>query len=982
MVEIENYYRELEELQSFSKNESSTRRPFENLLSSFARERNLSLVPEVSFGDIRPDGVVKDKFEFDIGFWEAKDLKDNLDSEISKKLEKGYPVSNIIFENSKFAILFQNGESVLEIEMEKAEKLEELLETFFKFENPEKRKFEENLEKFSEAVPKLVDEVRRRISSSEEKPKFQKAYRRLEAICQESIDRNISKSEILEMLIQHILTEEIFVNLFSTDFHKENNIAKILNELEIAVFSRNEKKALFHKIRNFYDAIKTHSVYLKGYREKHQFLNALYESFYKAYNPKRADKLGIVYTPFEIVDFMIEATDGILRKSFKKSLSSKGVQILDPATGTGTFLTQIMNWIPKRDLVRKYGSELFANEIAILPYYIANINFEYIYFQRTGEFRDFENISFVDTLELSQNQKGQGEFLFSEENTERVNRQEDSDFTVIIGNPPYNANQQNENDNNKNRAYPRVDSRIKDTYVKTSSAQKTKVYDMYSRFYRWATDRIGKSGIVAFVTNSSFIDSKTFDGFRKTIFSEFSEIWILDLGGNVRKSEKDGNVFDIMVGVAIAFFVKRETESPTKLHYLKNPEIGKENKLLWLQRNGKRFFDLDWEDIFPDEKGNWLNQTDNDWEELLPMGTKETKLGKEENAIFRNFSNGISTNRDEWVYDFDKENLKRKAEYFIEKYNLELERWRKFIIDNKLENEKFKETDKRLNDFLHLKNLIKWTKMIKRDKFLKNKKAIFSKDKIRHSLYRPFVKQYLNSNYIFIDLPAQQFDAFPTSESENVVISVSGTSHSKPFQALGVSLLPNLDLLEKTKSFPLHTFTENSKVENITDFALEKFSVRYGKVIKLQIFHYIYAVLHFPEYREKYETNLKQDLPRIPFYENFSLFSKVGKSLLELHTDFEKAKEFSIDFGKVSRKDLSKKSFINFFPKEALEYKLGNRSAIEWVIDGYKEKKIRDETVREKFGKSEIDFDEVLSLLKKVTTVSLETLELLRELES
>ena len=502
--EIENYYKKLESFKFYSSNESSIRGAFSSLLEDYAIQRDLILIPELHYDKNNiPDGTIKDKFRFDFGYWEAKDEKDNLDDEIAKKIAKGYPSDNIIFEDSKRAVLIQNRETVFDINIENSDKLNELLETFFSYEKPEILQFHKAIEQFKNDIPNIIKPINLKIEFAyKSNQKFKKIYKDFLIICQNSIDKNISKNDIFEMLLQHILTEDIFRVVFDdSEFHLHNNIAKKLNELEASFIDRAEKRDLFSSIRYYYEAIKSHSLALKDYKEKQKFLNVLYENFYKAYNPKKADKLGIVYTPLEIVDFMIDAVDFLSYKHFDKTLSCEGVKILDPATGTGTFLTQIIDFIPTHLLEKKYKNELFANEISILPYYIANLNLEYIYQQKTKSYKEFENISFVDTLELNKSTKGQGDLFsfFSDENTERIEKQEDSEINIIIGNPPYNANQQNENDNNKNKEYLSIDKRIKDSYVKNSTAQKTKVYDMYSRFYSWASDRVDKYWIIAFI---------------------------------------------------------------------------------------------------------------------------------------------------------------------------------------------------------------------------------------------------------------------------------------------------------------------------------------------------------------------------------------------------------------------------------------------------------------------------------------------------
>ena len=983
MKKIEDYYKYLEQLKFQTENEQGLSPAFLQLLRSYGEERDFDIVPEVSLENgLRPDATIKNHLRLSIGYWEAKDLQDNLALEIDKKIRLGYPTDNIIFENTEDIVLIQNGKTIFNIKLSDKKNLDKLLNTFFDFEPPEIANFSKALEKFSEDVPKILQPIREKIKNENSK-EFLNTFEEFFNLARIAISSNITKENIVEMLIQHILTKDIFMQIFhETDFHMENSISKTMNKLELALLGRGGRQKLLKPIKYYYSAIQTVFQQIDTLQEKQRFLIKLYEEFYKAYNPKGADKLGIVYTPLEIVDFMINSVDILLYKYFRKTLASEKVAILDPATGTGTFMTEIINFLPNQDLKRKYQNELFANEIAILPYYIANLNIEYIYFKKTGEYSEFENIAFGDTLKMYQKEiksttKGIQTFDFFEddeffENSQRIEKENKTDFTVIIGNPPYNANQQNENDNNKNEQYPILDRKIKETYVKKSSAtNKANLYDMYLRFVRWATNRIGKSGIIAFVTNSNFIDAKALDGFRKTVFEEFTEIYVVDLGGNVRKGDKDENVFNIMVGVAIMFLVKRDSKDDCKLWYLKNPEIKKADKLKWLKENKTYLNDLNWKMIIPDQKGNWLNQTNNDWDELLPLGTKECKLGKIENAIFKLFSNGVVTARDEWVYDFDKTQLEKKVKYFITEYNKFVELWEK---SDKSEN---------IHDFIYSRNkTIKFTLFLERD-VKSGKQLSFFKKNIYKSIYRPFIKKYTYFSKIITHSPYQQPKIFPKNNSENIVIGFDG----RTLGILGAKYITDIHAVGDFQNFPFYYYLENGeKKENITDFALKKFVEKYGQVSKKDIFNYIYAVLHFPEYRKKYEINLKQDLPRIPFYDDFYKFAEVGKKLLDLHVNFENVQEYEINFeemnfGEIEYSDFKSKSFLNFFPKKAFEYKLGNRSAIEWVIDGYKEKKIKDPVVREKFGKYNFPKNEVLSLLKKVTTVSLETLKLIESLE-
>jgi predicted helicase len=384
------------------------------------------------------------------------------------------------------------------------------------------------------------------------------------------------------MLIQHILTPEIFLTVFgNTEFHRENNIAKELEAVVHTFFRGSVKMDLHKRLEAYYGAIRTAAAGIADHHEKQKFLKALYENFYRAYNPAGADRLGIFYTPNEIVRFMVESADYLCEKHFGKFLADKDVQILDPAAGTGTFITELIDYIPKSKLRYKYENEIHSNEVAILPYYVANLNIELTYYQKMGEYAEFPHICFVDTLDNLgyEGRKGMDDlFAVSDENIERIKQQNKAKMMVIIGNPPYRANQANENDNNKNREYPGVDRRIKDTYLKWSDAQKTKLYDMYTRFVRWASDRIVDQGIVAFIMNRSFIDASGFDGFRKVVADEFSHIYVVDLGGDVRANPKlsgpKHNVFAIQTGVAIAFLVKKAShKGQAQIFYTRRPEM-------------------------------------------------------------------------------------------------------------------------------------------------------------------------------------------------------------------------------------------------------------------------------------------------------------------------------------------------------------------------------------------------------------------------
>ncbi|WP_255565165.1 type ISP restriction/modification enzyme [Methylovirgula sp. HY1] len=724
----------------------------------------------------------------------------------------------------------------------------------------------------------------------------------------------------------------------------------------------------------------------------------------------------MIYTPNEIVRFMIESADWLCEKHFGKNLIDSGVEILDPATGTGTFICELLEHFrgQKQKLLHKYKEELHANEVAILPYYVANLNIEATYAAITGQYAEFPNLCFVDTLD---NVAGLGKFsghqeeLFgamSEENVERIKRQNKRKISVIIGNPPYNANQQNENDNNKNREYPRIDQRIKDTYIKESTAQKTKLYDMYARFFRWASDRIKDEGIIAFVSNRSFVESRTFDGFRKIVAQDFNEIWIADLGGDVRANPKlsgtKNNVFGIQTGVAISFLVKRKNaRKAAHIYYARRPEMDTaEDKLSFLS-SARCLVALEFDEVKPDDKQNWINLAQNDFGNFIPIGMKETKAAKSktvERAIFKSFSFGVVTNRDDWVYDDDRAALTKKIKYLIGTYNADRERLSR-LRDRRLIAEQ-------------LDAGMKWTRAVKKD--LQNGVVYrFDPTFLTQAIYRPFYKRFLYFSPQLNEMQNLMGEFFgPKNEHSIPSIVFSDPTSQKPFMVFSTNCCPDMHLVGAASgavTLPLRIVTDHS-LDNITDWALEQFKTRYesdratrsltrGKrarsVTKDTIFHYVYGVLHDPIYREKYVLNLKREFPRIPFYEDFWRWADWGAALMQLHIGYEQVKPWKltrtdVKDEKSEKAGLSPKTILkadkehgiivldsetqlSAVPKEAWDYRLGNRSALEWILDQYKEKTPKDPTIREKFNTYRFaDYKEkVVDLLDRVTRVSVET---------
>jgi len=547
---INQYLADLDRLRRVSgaNRESVVREAFKDLLKAWGRSRDLQFIPEHEY--ITPtkerrsiDGALLHGLRVPFGYWEAKDTADDLDEEIAKKFRRGCPQTNIIFEDSARAILIQHGIEVMRCNVDDVENLNKLLELFFGYQRPEIAGFRKAIEQFKLDLPEVLKELRRRIDEAYDGNRtFAKAARAFLKQAKVTINPAVTDADVREMLIQHVLTEDIFARVFGlSDFHRENNVAKSLYALELLFFRGEIKQQTLHALEPYYAAIRSTAALIQSHSEKQGFLKAIYENFYKVYNAKAADRLGVVYTPNEIVRFMVDSTDWLCERHFGKNLVDKNVEILDPATGTGTFIVELLEHFRGRPeaLKYKYRKELHANEVAILPYTVASLNVEATYAAITGHYADFSNLCFVDTLDNTEPLRvnvGQhyGDLLggISTENAKRIKKQNRRKISVIIGNPPYNANQRNENDNNRNREYPEIDARIGATYIKASTAQKTKLYDMYSRFFRWASDRIEDDGIVAFVTNRGFLDKRNFDGFRKLVTQEFNEIYIVDLGGD------------------------------------------------------------------------------------------------------------------------------------------------------------------------------------------------------------------------------------------------------------------------------------------------------------------------------------------------------------------------------------------------------------------------------------------------------------------
>lgn len=1025
---IEKYYNEIKEAElNGMNNEQNIREYFYELLKNYTNSQNLKIERETKEfvfengqkKNIFLDGRIK-KENMVIGWVENKDAKDDLNKEIKNKKEKQYPLLNTIFENSKELVLFQDGKEVIRVNMSKSEELDKVLIKFVSFRPEEYKKFQDAFNNLKRILPDLAKDLREFFKEEKKiNKKFKENLKEFTKKCQLSINNNITEELAIEMIIQHMLTRDIFVIFFqNANFHMNNIISKSISNILTHI---NQKSfEITEKIKSYTDCLSSYTKTITK-DDKQDILKTFYSDFYKALNSKKADVQGIEYTPIQIVKFMVDASEELLYKHFNKKLSSRDVNILDPCSGTGIFMAEIINRINLKDLEYKYKNELFSNEIDIMPYYISNLNIENAYFERTNSYEIFENICFLDTLEF-QTKLGNNALFgmeeFSEGNVKRAVRQYEKKINLIIGNPPYNANQKSENDNNKNKVYIDLDKRIKDTYVNLSSAQKTKQYDMYKRFIRWASDRIKSEddGIIAFITNNAYLDSRQDDGFRKSVQKEFDYIYIIDLKGNARKRNKSegGNVFNIQTGVAIMFLIKKGvSEKQNKINPLNQKKanikyynigdfLSGDKKLMSLQQDISFF---DFEDIIPDNKGQWLNQTNNDFYEhtaLIDKNVKNQKVGKaiEQKAIFKLFSLGIATNRDDWAYDFDKEQLEKKIKYFLKIYNKNRNSFKgiDYLDENKNDN---------------LDYSIKWSRDLKKD-LASNREYKFNKSNIRKCLYRPFVYSNLYFDDGVIDVKGINDKLFPNENSENLTLNFHVPIPNRIHYSLVSKILIDLSftIIAGNISVPLYVYENGEKKLNITDYAIKEFQNKYkDKATAENIFAYCHAVLSSPKYQKEYEENLKIDYPGIPLYKNFDRFVELGKRLIKLQTEFENfdcrneeiqlkiEKDFKYMPEDFSMIKLNKEKGIIIFdgknrieniPKKAFDYKIGTRSALDWIIDYYKPKKLNPQkelhhkTLIEN-GLNFYDYKNIreylFELIPKVIEISVETVDIFKELE-
>ncbi len=1014
---ITTYYAELGQYTSLgAQHEGAVRVAFQNLLQHYCGQRHLALICEQTRttpngNQIRIDGEIVTDFGLVFGHWEAKDLFDELPAEAQQKLTTGYPAKNIIFQTPHRARLYQNGSLVLDLDITEPRNLVQLLESFFAYTEENLADWDAAVDTFQDTIPELGARLEALIQTERQNtPDFREAFANFHQQCRNAINPNLAETEVERMLAQHLLTERIFRTVFDNpDFTNRNIIAQEIEKV-IRVLTRHalNRNQFLNSLDGFYAAVENTARTLTDYSQKQAFLNTVYQRFFQGFSVKTADTHGIVYTPQPIVDFMVNSVQHLLKTHFGKSLADTGVHIIDPFVGTGNFIVRLMQEIPGIALDKKYRGELHCNEVMLLPYYIATMNIEHAYFEKMGRYEPFKHICFVDTFDTfglmdTPHQTGQFAFL-TQENTLRVKEQKDTPMFVVIGNPPYNASQTNENDNNKNRPHEAVDARVRATYAAASTAQlKNKLYDPYVKSLRWASDKIGEEGIIAFITNNSFLDAAMFDGMRQCLAEEFDRLHIVDLGGNIRKGQKgDSNVFGIQVGVSINFFVKTKQQRAgiARIRYTDEAAALSKARTFQFLAAHEHIGNVTWRELQPNARQLWLTEgLEPDFDTFLPMGTKKAKAAKGavEGTLFKTYSLGVVTARDAWAYNFKPAALQENMTRMMAFFNAECGRW-EGRADRDVHVKDFVDTDK---------TKIKWTRSLL-SKLRQGKLATFSPEKIRHSLFRPFTKTHLYLDRMMNECVYVMPAIFPTpeTEQENRVICVNLTKE-KPFTCLMVDCIPQLTMTggfgSPTQSFPFYIYDEDgtNRRENITDWALAQFRAHYADetITKWDIFHYNYAVLHHPDYRERYQVNLKHDLPHLPFAPEFWGFVNIGRALADLHVNYEaldvlpnvvETPGVPLNW-RVAQMKLSKdKTEVRYnesltlvdIPPAVFDYQLGRRSALEWVLDQYRVKSDPNGSGIVADPNRVEDAQYIVRLLGQVMRVSVDTVRLVGELPS
>ncbi len=827
----------------------------------------------------------------------------------------------------------------------------------------------------------------------------------------ENIHQNIREDEALDMITSHIITKPIFDALFGDNI--QNPIAKALDKMVLKLATlglEGETKDL----KNLYESVKTEATHAKSQKSQQELIKNLYNTFFKEAFKKQSEKLGIVYTPIEVVDFILRATNGILKKHFNTDFNDQSITIFDPFTGTGSFIARLLskdnNLISDEALKEKFLNHLFAFDIVLLSYYIALINITQAAQNRDSSLKNFKNIALTDSLDYLEEKTNKGVFPFFEdlkENKDIKDTMEKQNIRVIIGNPPYSAGAKSENDNNQNLSHPKLEKLVYEKYGKNSTAKVgATTRDTLIQSIRMASDVVKDKGVVGFVVNGSFIDSKSADGFRKCVAKEFSHLYVLNLRGNARTSgeerKKQGDgIFDSgsRATIAIIFFVKDSSAPDNTIFYYEVEDYLKRETKLNLLANFENLESVPFKEITPNDKGDWINQRDDGFEKLIPL-KRDKKL--QNDSIFDINSRGVATNRDPWVYNFSPNILTQSVQKCIDTYNADLKRFNeRFREAFKQRTKGIKSADryKHLNDkeITTDKTKISWTDGLK-NHLIKNKNLQKShKDRIRLALYRPFNKQWLYWDKDLINRQREFSKIFPDKSAQNVVINTT----IRNFSALVSDAITDSHFIGDTQAYPLYYYDDlGNRYNAISGYALNLFRRHYGdnSITEEEIFYYIYAIFHHKGYLEKYKNSLTKEDPRIALSEDFKELSILGKELAKLHLNYESGEmhdsikyttlmnaeiEGYYDVEKMIKKGdcilYNHHITIIKIPKKAFEYVVNGKSAIDWVIERY-QKTMDKESLIENNPNDYAGGKYVFELLCRVIKLSEKSVDLIEKI--
>lgn len=879
-----------------------------------------------------------------------------------------------------------------------------------------------------------------RIQGILENPEYTSEKATFEAFAAElrdDLNDSITDGEIVEMLAQHLVTKPVFDALFDEYSFANHNPMSIAMQGVLDALNEHQLAKEANTLEKFYQSVRQRASGIDSAQGKQKIIVELYDKFFRNAFPRMTERLGIVYTPVEVVDFILHSVNHLLQKEFGQTLGSKGVHIIDPFAGTGTFITRLIQsgLIKPEELPNKYRNEIHANELVLLAYYIAAINIEAAYHgQVIDEYTPFEGICLTDTFQMYEKDDLVDELL--EDNSARRKRQKELDIRVIVGNPPYSAGQTSANDNNANVEYPALDRRIEETYARRSEMTSVRnLYDSYIRSIRWASDRIVDAGIIGFVTNAGFLDASSQDGMRKCLVDEFSSLYVFHLRGNQRTSgetsrKEGGKIFGSgsRAPIAISLLVKNpESLAHGQIYFHDIGDyLSREDKLEKIATYASVAGIDQWQSVIPDEHGDWLKQRDDSFNQFIVLGDKKGDGPK----LFDNFSLGIGTNRDAWAFNSSKAKLASNMSGMIDVYNAEVARFKAS------QGEKSRQIrDAAVNSFINADpTRISWSSSLV-PKVSAGVVGSFDDSKIMASLYRPFSKQYLYFDGMFNHRVGQMPLIFPDAGAENLVINT--TSVGGLFSVLMADILPSKFVGEDVVQwFPLYLYDETAQASKddlfadhvegglrrrdaITDAGLAHFQAAYPdeQISKEDLFYYVYGILHSTDYRERFADNLSKELPRIPAMKkvaDFWAFSKAGRALADLHLNYETVEPYPLrietkgkltdgdyrvekmKFAKAKDPETGKsindrstviyngKITLKGIPPTAWDYVVNGKAALDWVMERQAVRTDKasgivndaNDWANETMGNSKYP----LELFQRVVTVSLETQKIVNNL--